>query len=74
MGFSVLRCFEYVAECDICGVMDVMHTGDRPKVNGQTIHVHDTQSAIKGFQFHKTKNGFICDDCYKKIKGRKPEI
>lgn len=72
MGFSVLRCFEYVAECDICGVMDVMHTGDEPTVNGQTIHVHDTPSAIKGFQFHKTKNGFVCDDCYKKIKGIKP--
>ena len=62
MGLSVLRCFEYVAECDICGTMDVMHTGDRPTVDGQTIYVHDTQSAIKGFQFHKPKNGFICDD------------
>ncbi len=71
MGFSVLRCFEYVAECDICGVMDVMHTGDAPTVDGESIYVHDTQSAIKGFQFHKTKNGFICDDCYKKIKSQK---
>ena len=65
MGFSVLRCFEYVAECDMCGVMDTMHTGDVPTVDGQSIYVHDTQSAIKGFRFHKTKNGFICDDCYK---------
>jgi hypothetical protein len=70
MGFSVLRCFEYVAECDMCGVMDVMHTGDVPTVDGQSIYVHDTQSAIKGFQFHRTKNGFICDDCYKKIAMR----
>jgi len=74
MGFIVLRCFEYVAECDMCGVMDVMHTGDTPTVDGQSIFVHDTQSAIKGFQFHQTKNGFICDDCYKKIKGRKRGI
>ena len=71
MGLSVLRCFEYVAECDICGVMDVMHTGDAPTVNGQIIFVHDTQSAIKGFEFHKTKKGFICNDCYKKIKAVK---
>lgn len=21
MGFIVLRCFEYVAECDMCGIM-----------------------------------------------------
>lgn len=71
MGFTVMRCFEYVAECDICGVMDVMHTGDAPTVDGQSIFVHDTQTAIKGFMFHRTSNGFICDDCYKKIKGRK---
>lgn len=78
MGFSVLKCFEYIfeyiAECDICGTMDVivMHTGEAPTVDGESIYVHDTQSAIKGsqFQFHRTKNGFICDDCYKKIKGR----
>ena len=71
MGFSVLKCFEYVAECDMCRVTDVLHTGDTPRVDGRYIYVHDTQSAIKGFQFHRTKNGFICDDCYKKIKGRK---
>lgn len=73
MGFSVLRCFEYIAECDICGVMDVMHTGDMPTVNGQEIFVHDTQSAIKGFEFHRTKHGFICNDCYKKLQGKKVE-
>ena len=76
MGFSVLKNFEYIyeyiAECDMCGTMDVIHTGDAPTVGGESIYVHDTQSAIKGyqFQFHRTKNGFICDDCYKKIKGR----
>ena len=71
MGFNVLRTFEYIAECDICGVMDVMHTGDTPTVDGQDIYVHDTQSAIKGFQFHRTKHGFICDECYRQIQDRK---
>ena len=68
MGFSVLRCFEYVAECDLCGCMDVMHTGDCPIVNGQEIFVHNTRTAIKGFQFHQTKHGFICNSCYKHIR------
>ena len=70
MSFSVMRCFEYVAECDVCGLMDVMHTGDCPTVNGKEIFVHDTHTAIKGFRFHQTKNGFVCDQCYKRLKNQ----
>ena len=71
MSFSVLRCYEYAAKCDRCGVMDVAHTGDSHTVNGETILVHDTQSAIKYLIFHRTKYGFICDDCYRQVTGRK---
>lgn len=73
MALKILRCFEYIAECDICGAMDVMHTGDCPTVNGEIIFVHNTQTAIKGFEFHNTKHGFICDDCYKRIKKQERE-
>ncbi len=71
MALTVSRCFEYVAECDSCGYMEVLHTGDCPVVNGVEIFVHNTQTVIKGLEFHQTKNGFLCDDCYKKIKCRK---
>ena len=33
MGFSVLKCYEYVMDYDRCGSMEVLHTGDRPTVD-----------------------------------------
>lgn len=69
MGLQVIRCFEYVIECDVCGEMDVMHTGDFPTVKGKSIYVHDISSAIKGFEYHKSKGRLLCDKCFRKMKG-----
>ena len=68
MGFRIMRCFEYGAECDECGEMDVLHTGDTLTINGQEIFVHDKQSAIKGLQYHRSKGRYLCDRCFKKMK------
>ena len=69
MGYSVLRCFEYVMECDTCGAMEILHTGDFPTVDGKSIYVHNRNTAIKGALYHQSKGKLLCDECFAELKG-----
>ena len=72
MGLEVIRVYEYVIRCDECGECDVMHTGDNPRItNGNRIYVHNVPSAIKAFEYHRSKGRLLCDECYRKLKGVK---
>ena len=66
MGFSIQKCYEYVIGCDMCGSVEVLHTGDCPTVDGETIYIHDINTAIKGALYHRSKGLLLCDECFKK--------
>lgn len=71
MAFSVLKCYEYVMECDKCGVMEILHTGDRPHVKGEELYVHNKHTAIKGALYHQSKGLLLCDKCFKSHRKEK---
>jgi len=65
MGFIVMRCFEYILECDSCGDEMVFHTGDG---TDNARYIHDLNSAIKGARFHRSHGKLLCDDCFRERK------
>lgn len=60
MGISVLKVYEYSMVCDICGIVEVLHTGDNP----DDVYVHNIHTAIKGAGYHRSKGRLLCDDCF----------
>ena len=73
MGFTVMRCFEYVFQCDECDDMVVYHTGDVDfaRCVNREIRVHDSESARKASGYHIIGGKYLCDNCYNLMKERK---
>ena len=71
MGLSVRRCFEYVFECDDCGAMDVVHTGDSVS-RGEV--VHDKESARRVCKFHTSNGKVLCDECFLKRQVEREKV
>jgi len=70
MGLMVMRCFEYAFECDDCGAMDVVHTGD--SANGEV--VHNKESARRVCKFHTSNGLVLCDECFLKRQVEREKV
>lgn len=63
MGISSFQTTEYTIECDECGTRETCHSFYED--------VHSKQQAIKWAKMHKTKDGILCDICFKeRIKSK----
>lgn len=60
MSISAWRVYEYVLECDRCGVEEVYHSEDHE--NG--IRIHSIPTARKAAQFHRVNGKDLCHICY----------
>lgn len=61
MGVTSMTFTQYVIECDKCGVNECCPSN-------QAENVHSKQQAIKWADMHNTKNGVLCDKCFKNGK------
>ena len=61
---TVLRCFEYNIECDLCGNWEILHTGDSAK----GVRVHNIRTAEKVAGFRKRQGKLLCPVCYQTEK------
>jgi len=59
MGVTSCTFTQYVIECDNCDASECCP-------DSRSEDVHSKQQAIKWADMHKTKNGVLCDKCYKK--------
>lgn len=57
MGVSSIRVTEYYIECDSCGQKEVCHSFYEG--------VHSKQQAVRWAGMHGTKDGVLCDKCFK---------
>lgn len=73
MSEIISKCYSYTFECDRCGIVAKMHTGDRSK-NGNL--VHNSLTARNACGFHQSKGMSLCDNCFRQTrKGiRTPKI
>lgn len=71
MGISVLKVYEYSMVCDICGIEEVLHSGDHP--DDVDVYVHNIHTAIKVAGFHRSKGRLLCDDCFYIFGGKVKE-
>lgn len=59
MAANVRRYFEYTIECDVCGAVEVLHTGD--EVYG--IYVHSIPTAIRAAEYGWLQDRLLCCSC-----------
>lgn len=63
------RAVEYFLECDICGIAQTIYTNDKGgRLKGKS--VHSEYDAVMAANYHVTKEGHLCDECFKKYKRR----
>lgn len=62
MAMTIMRVYEYMVECDACGIMEVYHTGDEDR----GIRIHSAKSAIRGADFHHRRGKLLCNICTEK--------
>lgn len=60
MGITASKVYEYVLECDKCGIMEVYHTGDLDR----GVFVHSLSTAKRAASFHKCGSKTLCHICY----------
>lgn len=63
MSITASKVYEYVLECDECGIMEVYHTGD----SDREIFVHSLQTAKRAALFHKCGSKTLCHICYERV-------
>jgi hypothetical protein len=66
MGVDSLRVVQYTIECDNCGQNDCCPSSSSERV-------HTKHQAIMWAGMHNTKDGVLCDKCFKK-RNRKAEV
>ena len=67
MAVTTMRVYEYMVECDACGIMEIYHTGDEDR----GIRIHSAESAVRGAGFHRRHGELLCGICTEKHDSEK---
>lgn len=67
MSIKSLRFVEYWIECDNCGYSETIHTSDSGgRLTKTRKQVRSKQDAIACADFHNTKDGLLCPECFER--------